>query len=226
MVTSRERAFLLVGAAVALATITAWVLGWTQSGCGFSGCVPGGPTNAVQYNVGGSFGGVGPGTATTVLHGNASNPPAYSAIDLTSDVTNVLPMAAGGTGAASAAANQVLVSNGTSWVSTTIPDCATTSGSHLNYTQSTGVFACSGVLSGTTSSIGGGLLTVGSCTSGTVAVTGATTGAAVLVTPVTYPGDGATWYGYVSSSGTVTVKVCVLVALAPTSTAYNVRVIP
>lgn len=84
----------------------------------------------------------------------------------------------------------------------------------------------SSVLTGTTGSIGGGALLAGACASGTVAVTGSTTAMAVSVTPNTYPGDGTLMYGYVSVNGTVTVKVCVIVALTPTSSTYNVRVIP
>lgn len=80
-------------------------------------------------------------------------------------------------------------------------------------------------LSGTTASIGGGLLTAGTCASGTATVTGATTGMALVVTPVTYPGDGADWAGYVSGTNTVTVKVCGLVTVTPGVTAYNVRAI-
>lgn len=39
------------------------------------------------------------GTSQTVLHGNASGPPAYGAVNLTTDVTGVLPAANGGSGA-------------------------------------------------------------------------------------------------------------------------------
>lgn len=80
-------------------------------------------------------------------------------------------------------------------------------------------------LSGTTGSIGGGALLAGACTSGTVAITGTTTNMAVLASPVTYPGDGNYWMGYVSSAGTVTVKVCAAVAGTPSASVYNVRVI-
>lgn len=80
-------------------------------------------------------------------------------------------------------------------------------------------------LSGTTGSIGGGALLAGACTSGTVAVTGSTTAMAVAATPVTYPGDGAYWMGYVSTAGTVTVKLCAAVALTPGASTYNVRVL-
>jgi hypothetical protein len=80
-------------------------------------------------------------------------------------------------------------------------------------------------LTGTTGSIGGGALIAGACTSGTVAVTNSTTAMAVAASPVTYPGDGAYWMGYVSTNGTVTVKVCQAIAGTPTASTYNVRVI-
>lgn len=60
---------------------------------------PGGATNTVQYNAGGgNFGGAGPGSTTTVLHGNAAGAPSYSAVDLTADITGILAGANGGTG--------------------------------------------------------------------------------------------------------------------------------
>jgi hypothetical protein len=80
-------------------------------------------------------------------------------------------------------------------------------------------------LIGTTASIGGSALAAGACTSGTVAVTGSTTSMAVVATPATYPGDGIFWHGYVSTAGTVTVKVCASIAATPTASAYNVRVL-
>lgn len=81
------------------------------------------------------------------------------------------------------------------------------------------------ILTGTTGSIGGGALLAGACTSGTVAVTNSTTSMTVTVTPNTYPGDGTLFYGYVSSNGTVTVKVCAIIAITPSSGTYNVRVV-
>lgn len=80
------------------------------------------------------------------------------------------------------------------------------------------------VLTGTTSAIGGGLLSAGVCASGTVAVANSTTSMVVGVSPNTYPGDGTIMYGYVSTNGTVTVKVCGIVAVTPASSTYNVRV--
>ena len=41
---------------------------------------------------------LGAGTATQVLHGNASGAPTFSAVSLTADVTGTLPVANGGTG--------------------------------------------------------------------------------------------------------------------------------
>lgn len=81
------------------------------------------------------------------------------------------------------------------------------------------------ILTGTTASIGGGALLAGACASGTVAVTNSTTSMTVTVTPNTYPGDGTLFYGYVSTNGTVTVKACAIIALTPTSSTYNVRVV-
>lgn len=82
------------------------------------------------------------------------------------------------------------------------------------------------VLSGITGSIGGGLLTAASCTSGTATVTGATVGMVATADPATYPGDGAQFQTYVSSANTVTVKVCALLLLTPVATTYAVRVQP
>lgn len=80
-------------------------------------------------------------------------------------------------------------------------------------------------LVGTTGSIGGGLLTIGTCTSGTASVTGATTAMSATASPVTYPGDGNYWLAYVSGADVVTVKVCAVATLTPTASAYNVRVL-
>lgn len=74
---------------------------------------------ANQILVGGGAGsqptGIGSlGTATTVLHGNASGGPTFGAVSLTTDVSGVLPVANGGTNLSSTgAAGTVLRSNGT-----------------------------------------------------------------------------------------------------------------
>jgi len=86
-------------------------------------------------------------------------------------------------------------------------------------------FNVAGTLSGTTGSIGGSALTAGQCASGTVSVSNSTSSMTVSVSPNTYPGDGFIPWGYVSTNGTVTVKVCAELAGTPTSSTYNVRVI-
>lgn len=80
-------------------------------------------------------------------------------------------------------------------------------------------------LSGITAGLGGSTLLVGSCVNNTTTVSGATTSMAVIVTPTTYPGTGVTWYGYVSAPNVVTVSVCGVVAVTPTNTTYNIRVV-
>lgn len=77
-----------------------------------------------------------------------------------------------------------------------------------------------------TASIGGSALLVGACTSGTANVTGATTSMVAVASPVTAQPNGVQWQAYVSSAGIVTVNVCAIVAITPTSSVYNVRVIP
>jgi hypothetical protein len=85
--------------------------------------------------------------------------------------------------------------------------------------------AAATVFTGTTGSIGGGALLAAQCASATVTVNGATTAMAADATPNTYPGDGCVWNAQVTSANTVTVKVCAIVAITPTASTYNVRVI-
>lgn len=92
-------------------------------------------------------------------------------------------------------------------------------------TATTATTSTSLSLTGVSSSIGGGALLAGACASTTVSITGATTSMPATAGPNTYPGDGTTWLAYVSSSNTVTVKVCATIALTPTASTYNVRVI-
>jgi hypothetical protein len=93
-------------------------------------------------------------------------------------------------------------------------------------TQDCGVALPSAPLTGTTGSIGGSSLTAGTCATGAVTISGATTGMVAVATPSTYPGDGMAWRPYVSAANTITVKVCAEVAGTPAASTYNVRVIP
>lgn len=54
------------------------------------------------------------GTVNTVLHGNAGGAPTFSAVDLSADVSGVLPVPSGGTGTNSFTAHGVLLGNATS----------------------------------------------------------------------------------------------------------------
>lgn len=86
------------------------------------------------------------------------------------------------------------------------------------------------ILSGTSGSIGGSLLVAGACSSGTVTVTGATTGMFAGASPAggVDPTNGGTLGvsidARVSSTNTVTVSVCSPIAGTPTASTYNVRV--
>lgn len=146
-------------------------------------------------------------SSTRVLtNTGASNSPAWAQVALTTGVSGILPVANGGTNNAFIAWSGPASSTKTY----TLPNASST--------ILTG-------FSGTTSSIGGGALLAGACTSGTVTVTGATTSMVAVASPNTYPGDGALWNAQVTSSNTVTVRVCADVALTPTASTYNVRVI-
>jgi hypothetical protein len=84
-------------------------------------------------------------------------------------------------------------------------------------------------LSGTTGSIGGGALLAGACASGTATVTGATVGMPAMAAPsdgTNIIALGTSIGATVTSANTVTVNVCALVALTPTSKQYAVRVVP
>lgn len=77
----------------------------------------------------------------------------FGAIDLTDAdaVTGALPFGNGGTGLSAAADDTAMLSSGSSWVATAIPDCDDSGGNHLNYDAGTNAFSC-----GTSSSGGGG----------------------------------------------------------------------
>ena len=81
-------------------------------------------------------------------------------------------------------------------------------------------------LSVTSGSIGGSALAPGACASASIAgFTGVKTTMVATASPNTYPGDGFVWKAYIPSNGSVTVKVCAIVAGTPTASTYNVRVI-
>lgn len=98
---------------------------WPGGGSSGSGGTPAGASNSVQYNNGGAFGGVGPGTTSTVLHGNASGAPSYGAVALGTDVSGILGSANGGAGSVSG----IMQANGSGTVA------AATLGNGLSYSS-------------------------------------------------------------------------------------------
>jgi hypothetical protein len=99
-----------------------------------------------------------------------------------------------------------------------------------NFQDASGTIALTSQLplSGTTSSIGGSALAAGVCTTGNVTITGLSTTMTAMASPAADPGSGFTWNAWVSSTTTVTVRVCNIsgASATPTAETYNVRVIP
>ena|ERR1700748_1459209 len=79
-------------------------------------------------------------------------------------------------------------------------------------------------LSGTTGNIGGSLLAVGGCSTGTVSIPGARIGMSVTASPNTFPGTGYLDFAYVSANDIVTVGICAIIIGVPTASTYSVRV--
>ena len=85
-----------------------------------------------------------------------------------------------------------------------------------------------GPLIGTSGSIGGNALLAGACSTGTMTVTGAQVGWPVEISAsdgTNIPALGVALSGAVTSANTVTVNVCALLALTPTTKTYNVAVL-
>lgn len=82
------------------------------------------------------------------------------------------------------------------------------------------------IQTGTSASIGGGLLTVATCATGdATGFTSLSSTTVAIVEPRTYPGDGFFVDSFVANATTVTVRVCSSATLTPTATTYNVRTI-
>lgn len=119
-----------------------------------------------------------------------------------------------------------------------VPSGACTSGSAYTDSATGNAWTCTGgawkmvattaLLSGTTGSIGGGALLLGNCASGTTTVTGAVAGQGALANTSdgSFIGGAFQIQANVSSSNTITVNICAVVAGTPPSKTYSVRVIP
>lgn len=84
---------------------------------------------------------------------------------------NAVTLAQGGTGLTSAADDTTLISSGSAWVASAIPNCTDTGGNHLNYTASTNTLSC-GTSGGSSATSG---ITSPSCTADTNVATCAAT---------------------------------------------------
>lgn len=93
------------------------------------------------------------------------------------------------------------------------------------FTDISGTLQAGQLLNGTTTSLGGSLMTPGQSITVTVAIVGATTAMVAATSPETYPGDGFLWDAYVSGADTVTVRVTSTVTGTPNASLYNVRVL-
>lgn len=113
-----------------------------------------------------------------------------------------------------------------------IPDCPDSAGSHLNI--SGGAWACgnsspASYLTGTTGSIGGGLLLLGASASGAATITGASVGMPCVASPsdgTNIAALGLSIECTVTSSNTATVNIVAFVSVTPPAKSYAVRVFP
>lgn len=152
-------------------------------------------------------------------------------VNLTSDMTGVLPLTHGGTGLSAAADDTVAVSSGAAWVATAIPNCVDATHA-LAYTTATNLFSCQALTTGTGTvtsvalalpaflTVSGSPVTTTGTLTGTLATqtantvfAGPTTGAAVAPTfralvnadfPVTGVGAGTYAKVTVNTAGLVT----------------------
>lgn len=108
-------------------------------------------------------------------------------------------------------------------------DCTTCAWIQVEGINKTGSLSVKGYLTGTTGSIGGGLLLAGATSSGTVTVSGATTAMGCNASPVSgnpSSGLGISVNCKVTSANTVTVWVGAVIAGTPAASTYAVTVFP
>ena len=161
---------------------------------------------------------VGLGTATTLLHGNATGGPSWAAVSLTADVSGVLPVANGGTNASAAgatAANNI----GALAIASNLSDVANAGTSRTNLglgtmavENSTAVSITGGSIDGTT--VGSGTPAAGKFTTivGTTGmdstIIGASTPAAITATTLTSTaGRADTSYSYQTPATGFTITI-------------------
>lgn len=100
-----------------------------------------------------------------------------------------------------------------------VPNPSSTGGCHWDYLPAS-------ISSGITGSIGGSLLTAGTCATGTATITGAVVGSPVTASASdgSAPNALVTISASITSTNTATVNVCAIAAVTPTAKTYNVAV--
>lgn len=71
-----------------------------------------------------------------------NNNPAWAQVNVANGITGTVPVANGGTNLTASADDNLMLGNGTTWETKSVPDCTDTGGNHLNYTASTNAFSC------------------------------------------------------------------------------------
>lgn len=170
---------------------------WSHTGpFSASGQITGSPVQGAGYNWI-NITGAGNGSSPTITTGGGN----------TNVTLTISPKGSGGTTIVGAAAV-----TGTMTVASSL--VCTANGANCPYVP----------IFGTTGSIGGSLLAVGSCSIGTATVVGATVGHTVSAAPSNGadPGGGFIFRGYVTNSTTVTVQICATVLGTPAAVTYNI----
>ncbi len=104
--------------------------------------------------------------------------------------------------------------------------CPNSTAHAMQLSNNNGVFYNVAQVIPATSSAFATATTAGTCVQNTTSVPGALTSMAVVVSPVSTPGVGAVYSGFVSSSGNVTITECAVAASAGGTIAFNIRAIP
>lgn len=177
---------------------------------GPSSAGPSAPTFRALVNADLPLSGASAGTYTKVtVNTRGVVTTGLTAIDLTTDVAaTVLPFANGGTGLSVAAGDTTLVSSGSAWAATTLPNCTTTP---LGYTQATNLFSCLTTLSGMTA-VTATTVTGTALVGTTLAVGGGTAVAFILTGTTTWDpasvADGDAVSTTLTVTGAATGQVC------------------
>lgn len=186
---------------------------------------PGGATGSVQWNNNGTMAGAPAGNPGQLFTSTGpGTPPAWTDAAIPPTVpVSANPTALTGPTAVNGTANTWMTSDSAPAVNLGATYNWTGPHNYLAGNLTIAGVALKAPLTGSTT-VAGALIAVGACLTNTASITGATTAMAVVATPTTDPG-AVSWFAFVSSANTVTVKECALVLITPASITYNIRVI-